>query len=510
MVLTSSPPASLGGSVWLGVFTAGALLRVFVLPARFLFKALASTPPPVGPSLTQWSVLEALRRDPNIIREALRKRLMDPSLADAAYRIDLEWRRIQTELNELRHRHNVITRKIAAARDPRERQTLIEEAKKLIAERERLEARFRKLDEERRRILYSLPNLVDEDVPVGDESAYRPVLYWGKPRVWREHLDAFLEETQAKGFRVDYELIDWKPVGHADMLEKTLKLGDTLKAGEVAGSRFYYLFDDIVWLDLALLLYAMDFLTSKGYVLVTPPYMLRYAVISGVIDVDTFRDAIYKIEGEDLYLIATAEHPLAALYAGEEIYDDELPKRLAGVSPCFRKEAGAGNRDLKGIFRVHQFHKVEQFVYSLPEESRKLHEELIGNAIELFKGLGLPFRVINIPSGDLGACAVKKYDLEVWMPAQGRYREMVSASNCTDWQAFRLSIRLVRRKGMERGYVHTLNSTAIASTRTITAILENFQEPDGTVVIPKVLRKYLEPFKAAPKEIIEPRPRRPP
>jgi seryl-tRNA synthetase len=312
-----------------------------------------------------------------------------------------------------------------------------------------------------------------------------------------------------RGFKVDYEIIDWKPVGHADMLEKVLKLGDTYKAGQVAGSRFYYLFEDLVWLDIALLLFAIDRLTAKGYKLVLPPYMLRYKIISGVIDVETFKDAIYKIEGEDLYLIATAEHPLAALYAGEEIYDDELPKRLVGVSPCFRKEAGAGNRDLKGIFRVHQFHKVEQFIYSLPEESRRLHEELISNAAELFMELGIPFRIIKIPSGDLGACAVKKYDLEAWMPAQGRYREMVSASNCTDWQAYRLGIRLVRRKGMERGYVHTLNSTAIASTRTITAILENFQEPDGTVVIPKPLRKYLELFEAAPKDYIKPRPRRP-
>jgi seryl-tRNA synthetase len=459
--------------------------------------------------LAQWSVLEALRKNPELLREALRKRLMDSGLVDEALRVDLEWRRVQTVLNELRHRHNVVTRMIASAKTQEERRKLIEEARRILREREELEKKFKELDEYRRKLLFSLPNLVEDDVPVGDESAYKPILYWGKPRVWQGHLEQFLAETKGRGFNVDYELIEWKPVGHADMLESVLKLGDTLKAGEVAGSRFYYLFDDIVWLDIALLMYALDYLTSRGYRLVLPPYMLRYAIISGVIDVDTFKDAIYKIEGEDLYLIATAEHPLAALYAGEELYDDELPKKLVGISPCFRKEAGAGNRDLKGIFRVHQFHKVEQFVYSLPEESRKIHEELIQNAIELFKGLGLPFRVINIASGDLGACAVKKYDLEAWMPAQGRYREMVSASNCTDWQAFRLSIRLVRRKGMERGYVHTLNSTAIASTRTITAILENYQEPDGTVVIPKVLRKYLEPFKAAPKEYIKPRPKRP-
>lgn len=459
--------------------------------------------------MAQWSILEALRSDPDKLRDVLRKRFMDPSLADEAYNVDLEWRRIQVELNEIRHLHNEVTRKIALERDPAERERLVEEARVLLKKREELEKRFQDLDDRRRSILLSLPNLVDDDVPVGEEDAYAPVRYWGKPRVWKGYEDSFLGETVGKGFKVDYEVIDWKPVGHADMLENVLKLGDTYKAGQVAGSRFYYLFEDLVWLDIALLLFAIDRLTAKGYKLVLPPYMLRYNIISGVIDVETFKDAIYKVEGEDLYLIATAEHPLAALYAGEEIYDDELPKKLVGVSPCFRKEAGAGNRDLKGIFRVHQFHKVEQFIYSLPEESRGHLEELISNAAELFMELGIPFRIIKIPSGDLGACAVKKYDLEAWMPAQGRYREMVSASNCTDWQAYRLGIRLVRRRGMERGYVHTLNSTGIASTRTITAILENFQEPDGTVIIPKPLRRYLELFEAAPKDYIKPRPRRP-
>ncbi|MCC6011317.1 MAG: serine--tRNA ligase, partial [Desulfurococcaceae archaeon] len=300
------------------------------------------------------------------------------------------------------------------------------------------------------------------------------------------------------------EVIEWRPIGHADFLESVLKLGNTIKAGEVAGSRFYYLFDDIVFLDMALLMYAVDFLVKKGFRLVLPPYMLRYKVISGVIDFATFQDAIYKIEGEDLYLIATAEHSLAALHAYEDIPEEDLPLKYAGISPCFRREAGAGSKDLKGIFRVHQFHKVEQYVYAKPEESWDLMEELIANAEELFRGLELPYRVVNIASGDLGAPAAKKYDLEVWMPAQGLYREMVSCSNTTDWQSYRLKIRLIRRKGMVKEYVHTLNSTAIASTRTITAILENLQNPDGTVTIPRALRKYLEVFEKAPKDYIHP------
>ncbi len=452
-----------------------------------------------------WSILVLLRNNPDELKKHIRKRLMDPSIVDRALEADLKWRKLQTEINELRHKHNIITRSIAKARNPSEKAKLIEEARTLLKTLGEKEELLKKVESERERILMSLPNTVDDDVPEGDETASEPIEYWGRPRVWEGHLEAFLNETEKKGFKVEYEVIDWKPVGHADMMENVLKLGDTLKASEVAGSRFYYLFEDLVWLDMALLMYAIDYLTRKGYILVLPPYMLRYKIISSVIDVETFKDAIYKIEGEDLYLIATAEHPLAAMYAGEELYDDELPIKLVGISPCFRKEAGAGNRDLKGIFRVHQFHKVEQFIFSTPEESRKLHEELINNAKELFQGLGIPYRVVNIASGDLGACAVKKYDLEAWMPAQGKFREMVSASNCTDWQAYRLKIRLIRRKGMKRGYVHTLNSTAIASTRTITAILENFQEPDGTVIIPKVLRKYLEMFPKAPHDAIHPR-----
>ncbi len=451
-----------------------------------------------------WSVLRLLRENPEEYKEHLRKRGLDPSLADRARELDELWRRKLQEVNEVRHKHNVVTRMIAKARDPEERRRLIEEARRLLKLREQLDAELKRIEEERRQLLWSLPNIVMPDVPVCPEDVEGvPIRFWGKPKVWRGHIEQFKEQTERWGFKIDYEVVDEKPVGHADMLEYVLRLGDTRKAAEVAGSRFYYLFDDLVWLDIALLLYAIDYMTRKGYRLVLPPYMVRHRVLMGVIDVETFKDAIYKIEGEDLYLIATAEHPLAALYMNEEIKEDELPIKLVGVSPCFRKEAGAGNRDLKGIFRVHQFHKVEQFVFAKPEESQQIHEELIRNAEELFQGLGIPYRVVNICAHELGAPAAKKYDLEAWMPAQGRYREMVSASNCTDWQAYRLNIRLVR-KNMEKEFVHTLNSTAIASTRTITAILENFQEPDGTVVIPKVLRPYLEAFPKAPKDAIHP------
>jgi seryl-tRNA synthetase len=451
-----------------------------------------------------WSILTLLRENPELLKEHVKKRFMDPSIVDRAYQLDLEWRKLLTIVQDVRHKHNVISREIPKTPEP-ERQKKIEEAKRLLEELEKLEARLKQVEEEREKALLELPNIVHETVPIGPDDSYNvPIRFYGRPKVWVGYIEQFKQQTERYGFKVDYEVIEWKPVGHADMLENVLRLGDTIKAGEVAGSRFYYLFDDIVFIDMALLMYAIDYLTSKGYRLVLPPYMLRQKFLMGAIDFKTFEDAIYKIEGEDLYLIATAEHPLAALHAGEDIPEEELPLKYVGISPCFRKEAGAGSRDLKGIFRVHQFHKVEQFVYAKPEESWDIMEELISNAEELFKGLEIPYRVVNIASGDLGAPAAKKYDLEAWMPAQGLYREMVSCSNTTDWQSYRLKIRLVRRKGMVKEYVHTLNSTAIASTRTITAILENFQNEDGTVTIPRVLRKYLEVFNKAPRDYIHP------
>jgi seryl-tRNA synthetase len=442
-----------------------------------------------------------LRTNPEKLKESLKRRYINTSIVDRAVELDKKWRQILQEVEKLRHKHNVISSKIPKASQV-ERQELIQKAKELLNTLQEKERELQEIENQRDEVLFELPNLVDESVPLGpDENYSQPIRFWGKFKVYEKDLEEFL--TQTKGHKVDYEIIKWKPVGHADMLESVLKLGDTKKAAEVAGSRFYYLFDDIVWLDIALLNYAIDLMTSKGYTLVLPPYMLRGEVIKSVIDLDTFKDAIYKIENEDLYLIATAEHPIAALYYKEDIPKENLPLKYVGVSPAFRKEAGAANKDLKGIFRVHQFHKVEQFIFSAPEDSWKLHEELIRNAEEIFQGLGLPYRVINIASGDLGACAAKKYDLEVWMSAQAKFREMVSCSNCLDWQAYRMKIRWVD-KNNKKGYVHTLNSTAVASTRTITAILENYQREDGVVEIPKVLRKYLEVFSKAPKDYIYP------
>ena len=205
-----------------------------------------------------------------------------------------------------------------------------------------------------------------------------------------------------------------------------------------------------------------------------------------------FADVLYKVENENLFLIATSEHPMAAMYMSEVLKQESLPLKLAGVSACFRKEAGAHGKDTRGIFRTHQFNKIEQFIFCTPEESWKMHEELRDNAEEILQKLEIPYRIVNVCTGDIGTVAAKKYDFEAWMPAQGAYREVISCSNCTDYQARRLNIRYREKEGAPpKGFAHTLNSTAIATGRTIVAIMENFQQEDGSILIPRILRKYM-------------------
>jgi seryl-tRNA synthetase len=238
--------------------------------------------------------------------------------------------------------------------------------------------------------------------------------------------------------------------------------------------------------------FAMEEMVNRGYTPIEPPYFMHREAYEGVTALGDFEDVLYKIENEDLYLIATSEHPMAAMLQNEVLTEQQLPLKLAGISACFRKEAGAHGKDTRGIFRTHQFNKIEQFIFCTPEQSWQLHEELLQNAENLIQKLELPYRVVNVCTGDIGTVAAKKYDIEAWMPAQNAYREIVSCSNCTDYQARRLNIRYREKEGAPtKGCPHTLNSTALATGRTIVAILENNQQADGTILIPKVLRKYM-------------------
>ncbi|MEM4497016.1 MAG: serine--tRNA ligase [Archaeoglobaceae archaeon] len=449
-----------------------------------------------------WSILKALRENPDILRNSQMRRNESVEIVEKAVQLDKLWREKLKEVNNLRKERNEISKKVKDL-NGEEKQIAIKKAKELALILDQKEKELKDIENELERVLLSIPNLLHESVPTGksDEDNVA-VKYWGKAKVYCDDVDYFLKLTNGMA---DYKVIDVKPISHADAVE-LFGWADLRRAAKVSGARFYYLLDDLVWLDFALLMYALDFMSKNGFKVVAPPYMINRAAYSGVTAFSDFEEVLYKIEGEDLYLIATSEHPIAAMYMNEVLEEKELPLLYAGVSPCFRKEAGAHGKDTKGIFRVHQFNKVEQFVFCLPEDSWKWHEKLIENVEKIWQGLEIPYRIVNVCSGDIGVVAAKKYDLEAWMPAQAKYREMVSCSNCTDWQSYRLNIRFAEERGKPtKGFVHTLNSTAIATTRAITAIIENFQLEDGRVEIPKVLRKYLEPFDAAPKDYIVPK-----
>jgi seryl-tRNA synthetase len=235
----------------------------------------------------------------------------------------------------------------------------------------------------------------------------------------------------------------------------------------------------------------MDFLSQKNYTLVQPPYLINRDSMEGAIIAEDFENVIYKVENEDLYLIGTSEHAVAAMHSDEILDGADLPLRYAGVSPCFRKEAGAHGKDQKGIFRVHQFEKIEQFVFSRPEDSWKEHEQMLSIAEEFYQNLGIPYKVMLLSSGDMGKISAKTYDIEAWMGGQSAYREIVSCSNCLDFQARRLKIRFRDKTNEQTQYLHTLNSTLVATTRTMVSIIENFQTKDGHITIPQVLQKYI-------------------
>ncbi|KXB02575.1 seryl-tRNA synthetase, partial [candidate division MSBL1 archaeon SCGC-AAA261D19] len=352
----------------------------------------------------------------------------------------------------------------------------IKKAEKLSDKINEKEVEIRGLKREINEKLMRLPNILHSSVPKGSDDKDNLELY----RIGKAEVPSF----------------DLLP--HGEIIEN-LGLADFERASKVSGYGFFYLKNDLVLLDMAIVTYAVQELMKKGYDLIEPPFMMKREPYEGTVDLSDFEDVMYKVEGEDLYLIATSEHPIAAMHKDEILDEGELPKKYVGVSPCFRREVGAHGIDTKGLFRVHQFNKVEQFIFSKPEESWNYHEELLQNAEELMKGLEIPFRVVNVCTGDIGTVAAKKYDVEAWSPRQRKFTEVISCSNCTDYQARRLNIRMGKVGVKEKQIVHTLNSTALATSRTMVAILENNQLEDGSVKVPKVLRKYMNG-----KEILKP------
>jgi seryl-tRNA synthetase len=416
--------------------------------------------------------IRLIREHPEIVRKDLKKRsdLEKLRMLDNLIEYDKQWRKFLTEVNEMRHRRRVVTTEIANLKKRGEDASKqMEEAKTIPQEIRKLEKHVRENKEKVDRILLRLPNILHESVPFGkDETENVVAKRVGKPPKF-----------------------DFKPKSHVE-IALDLDLADFDRAAKVAGHGFYYLKGNLARLDYAIMNYTIDFLRKRGYTLIEPPFMMRKKPYLGVTDMEFFGDQLYKLEGEDLYLIATSEHPMAATFMDETIDKKDLPIKFVGVSPCFRKEVGTHGKYTKGLFRVHQFNKIEQFIFCLPEDSWKFHEELQKNSEDLYKGLGLHFRVVNVCTGDIGIIAAKKYDIEVWM-ADGTFREAGSNSNCTDYQARRLNIRFREKKGQApAGFVHTLNNTALATSRTIIAILEQLQQKDGSIIIPEVLRPLMD------------------
>jgi seryl-tRNA synthetase len=431
--------------------------------------------------------MRIFREKPKLIMESEKKRYKDVKNVEKVIGFDRKWRSSLQRAEKLRHRRNVISKEIAELKKSRK------PTKKKIAEMKRINREIEKNDRKAEEYLskrdlyrYRIGNLLNEKVPVGKtEKENSFVRAWGKPLVFRDHIERFRKESKGMKFKE----IGFLPQSHVDVLER-LDLADTEMASKVSGARFYYLKNELVSLNLALIRFSMDFLVKQGFVPFWTPFMLRKDPMARASELSDFENQLYKIEGDDLFLIATAEQTLASLHMNHMFKENDLPRMYAGFSTNFRREAGSHGKDTKGLFRVHQFDKVEQFVFCKPQDSEEWFEKLIKNAEALYQKLSLPYRVMSICSGEMNDNASIKYDLETWMPAQGRFREVVSCSNCTEYQPRKLNVKFANRKG-EKFFPHAINSTAIATGRTIVAILENYQRKDGSVEIPKVLKPYL-------------------
>jgi len=414
--------------------------------------------------------INLIRNEPEMVKENLKRRGNPEYLKmlDELLKKDKEWRELKTKNQELQHKRNVLSKKIGEAKAKGE--SLKKEMKEVVEIRERIKKNNEKIEKLRKEcdvLLLKIPNLLHESVPLGrDEKDNIEIKRWGESPKF-----------------------DFTPKSH---LEIGKGLIDFESGAKVAGSLFTCLKEDVVLLDMAIQKFAIDFLRERGYMLVEPPYMVNRKVYEAMIgDPTDFSEASYKIENEELYLIPTAEYPLGGMFMNMTFTRDELPIKLIGVSSCFRREVGTHGKYAKGLFRMHQFNKVEQFIICLPEESYEFFEELQRNSEELYQKLGLHYRVVNVCTGDIGAKAAKKYDIEAWM-ADGKFREVGSNSNCTDYQARRLNIKYREKEGqLPKGFVHTLNNTALATSRTMIAILEQYQQKDGSVKIPEVLRPYM-------------------
>ena len=422
--------------------------------------------------------MNTFRENTDLIRADHDKRGLAHDSIDEVLRLDEEWKDALHEQSQARRQRNVAAKAIAEAKksgDQQEVDRVMSQVKDLGTLVDSLDEKANALLQQRDELRMRIPNILHPEVPVGEDEGgnTQHSLHGNKPE------------------------FDFDPRTHNELIEMN-KWVELERAAKIAGSRFYFLKGDLARLELAMQNYAVDFLCKRSFTFVQPPVMMNRTAYEGVTDLEDFETVMYGVEPDKLYMIATSEHPLTAMYMDEVIEPSLLPIRMVGLSPCFRREVGAHGLSDRGIWRVHQFTKVEQIIISHPDESWQLHEELLQNCIDMWNELGLHHEVVNICTGDMGTVAARKYDIEAWLPGAEAFKEVVSCSNCTDYQANRLRMRYRTADG--NAAVHTLNSTAVATSRALVAMMEQNQLDDGRVRVPEVLIPYMG------KDILSPSP----
>ncbi|MFC1728329.1 serine--tRNA ligase [Nanoarchaeota archaeon] len=418
--------------------------------------------------------IELFREDPKLIKDNIKKKGYTEQLkwVDEIIKLDSEWRKGKQKADNLRAKRNNISKEINEAKKAgKDIKKVLADAKKIPAEIEKIEKTQVKAQEKIISYLLRIPNIMQKDVPKGKDDADNPeVKKWGK----------------IKNFKFDVK-------NHVELLEK-LDLVDFDASGRVSGTGFYYLKKELGLLNQALIRFALDFMGKQGYDYVEPPLMLNGSAIYASMDKDAIEQSVYSVKDEDLNLIGTSEQSLLAMHANQLIPEQELPKKYYSYSMCFRKEIGSHGINEKGLWRTHQFNKIEQFTFCKPDQSEKIYDELLKNTEKLMQLLDLPYRVVEMCTGDLADWKYKSHDIEVYRPTTNAYGEVASLSNCTSYQARKLNIRFIDKKGC-KDILHTLNNTAIATSRILVAIVENYQNIDGSITVPKVLVQYMNGLK---------------
>ncbi len=412
--------------------------------------------------------IKFIKENVELVKENIRKKFQEEKLplVDRVLKLDEQWRKLKFEEDKLRSERNKISKRInELKKSGKKADKELKEAKAIPVKISKLEEKRRRLEKEIREVLMKIPNIIHESVPIGkDDSENVEIEKIGKPVI------------------PDYEILH-----HAELAERLGGL-DLDSARETSGHGFYYLIDKLAVLHSAMLSFARDYMISKGFQYVIPPFMIRGKVVEGVMSFEEMDAMMYKIEGEDLYLIGTSEHSMIGRFINKIIKSKDLPITLTSYSPCFRKEVGAHGIEEKGLYRLHQFEKQEMIVICDPEDSYKWYDKMLNYTVDVFRQLDIPVRKLEICSGDLADLKTKSADVEGWSPRQKKYFELGSCSNLTDAQARRLNIKI--DNGREKYFAHTLNNTVLASPRALIALLENNQQRDGSIKVPKVLWKY--------------------